>query len=54
MHPDLYRIVANPGDEHDHCQSILTGCLSRGLEMLREEYGDDERWHEYPVLEGPP
>lgn len=50
MHPELYRIMVNPGDEHEHCQSILTGCLSRGLEMLREEYGDDERWHEYPVL----
>ena len=51
MHPDLYRIMVNPGeDEHDHCQSILTGCLSRGLEMLREEYGEDERWQEYPVL----
>ncbi len=52
MHPELFGTMANPGDSHHHhCQSILTGCLSRGLELVRQEYGGaGERWREYPVL----
>lgn len=50
MHPELFARMVNPGDGRHHCESILTGCLSRGLELLRAEYGDGDRWREFPVL----
>ena len=52
MHPDLFATMVSPGDSHrHHCQSILTGCLSRGLELVRQEYaGGSEQWRESPVL----
>ena len=50
MHPQLFQKMVSPGDDQSHCASILTGCLSRGLEIVREEFGRDERWREYPVL----
>ena len=52
MHPELFATMVNPGDSHrHHCQSILTGCLSRGLELVRQEYaGGSEQWRESPVL----
>ena len=50
MHPNLFEKMVNPGDAHDHARSILTACLSRGLEIVKEEYGPDERWREFPVL----
>lgn len=53
MHPELYAWMANPGDASGRrqCQSILTGCLARGLELVREEFGSNGRWREeYPVL----
>ena len=52
MHPTLFEKMVNPGDAHDHCRSILTGCLSRGLEIVRAEYSEDERWRDFPVLCG--
>ena len=51
MHPELFETMVSPGDSYRHCQSILTGCLSRGLELVKQEYGGTgERWREYPVL----
>ena len=53
MHPELYAWMVNPGDAtgRRQSQSILTGCLARGLELLREEFGSSGRWREeYPVL----
>ena len=50
MHPDLFEKMVNPGDAQDHCRSILTGCLSRGLEIVRAEFNDDDLWRGYPVL----
>ena len=51
MHPEFFETMVSPGDSYHHCQSILTGCLSRGLELVRQEYGGaGERWREYPVL----
>ena len=50
MHPALFEKMVNQGDAYDHCASILTACLSRGLEIVRVEYTEDERWRDYPVL----
>ena len=50
MSPQLFEKMVSPGEAHRHCQTILTGCLARGLEMVREEYGSKERWREFPVL----
>ena len=50
MHRALYEKMVNPGDAHHHCRSILTACLSRGLEIVTAEYTEDERWRDYPVL----
>ena len=53
MHPDLYARMVSPEDRrtHLHGQSILTGCLARGLGLVREEFGSSGRWREeYPVL----
>ena len=53
MHPDLYSWMVNPGDRPARLQgqSILTGCLARGLELVKEEFGSNGRWREeYPVL----
>ena len=50
MHPKLFGKMVNPGDSHEHCRSILTACLSRGLEIVKEDYVPDERWREFPVL----
>ncbi len=50
MHPDLFSWMVNP-DALRHRDSILTGCLSRALELIRSEYGGDgDRWREFPVL----
>lgn len=50
MHPALFEKMVNPGDAYDHRGSILTACISRGLEIVRAEYTEDERWRDYPVL----
>lgn len=50
MNPKLYEKIVNPGEAHSHCQTILTGCLARGLEMVKEDYGQEQRWREFPVL----
>ena len=50
MHPVLFEKMVNPGEAHHHCRSILTACLSRGLEIVRAEYTEGERWRDYPVL----
>lgn len=53
MHPDLYAWMVSPGDPRSsvHGQSILTGCLARGLELVREEYRSNGRLLEdRPVL----
>ena len=50
LHPALFEKMVNPGDAHNHCDSILTACLSRGLEIVRAEYTENERWRDYPVL----
>ena len=49
MHPELFGWMINP-DAQRHRDAILTGCLSRALEMIRTEYGNDDRWREFPVL----
>ena len=50
MHPKLFQKMVSPDGDRKHCDSILTGCLSRGLEILREEFGTSDSWKEYPVL----
>ena len=53
MHPELYARMISPEDRRTylHGQSILTGCLARGLELVKEEFGANGRWREeYPVL----
>lgn len=50
MHPELYNSMVNPGDARNHRDSILTGCLGRGLGLIHAEYGTDESWREFPVL----
>ena len=50
MHPSLFQKMVNPGDDRQHCDSVLTGCLSRGLEIIRKEFGTGDGWKEYPVL----
>ena len=50
MSPSLFEKMVNPGEAHRHCQTVLTGCLARGLEMVKEEYGREDRWCEFPVL----
>ncbi len=49
MHPDLFAWMVSP-DTKRHRDSILTGCLSRGLELIRAEYGKGNHWSELPVL----
>lgn len=48
MNPKLFEWMVSPGERVDHSRSILTGCLSRGLEMVRSDFA--ETWREYPVL----
>ena len=50
MSPNLFEKVVSPGEAHGHCQTVLTGCLARGLEMVKDEYGSEDRWREFPVL----
>ena len=50
MSPKLFEKMVNPGEARSHCQTVLTGCLARGLEMVKEDYGREQRWREYPVL----
>ena len=50
LHPDLFSWMANPGDAKNHRDSILTGCLTRALELIHAEYGEGEAWREFPVL----
>jgi len=50
MHPELFARMVNPGDAQHQCASILTGCLSRGLELIRMQYGEGDAWQEFPVL----
>lgn len=50
MHPELFARMVNPGDAQHQCQSILTGCLSRGLELVRVHYGEGDVWREFPIL----
>ena len=49
MHPDFFAWMVNP-DTKRHRDSILTGCLSRALELIRAEYNEGDRWREFPVL----
>ena len=49
MHPELYTWMVNP-DARRHRDSILTGCLSRSLEIIRADYGGSDSWREFPVL----
>ena len=49
MHPRLFEWMVNPETKY-HRDSILTGCLSRALELIRTEYGGGDRWREFPVL----
>ena len=39
MHPNLFEVFLNPGsyEQRDHCNSILSGALSTGFEILRRE-----------------
>ena len=50
MHPELFTRMVNPGDAINHRDSILTGCLARGLELIRAQYGEGDAWREFPVL----
>ena len=50
MHPEMFARMVNPGDAQHQCASILTGCLSRGLELVRMQYGEGDAWQEFPVL----
>ena len=50
MNAKLFEKMVSPGEDHRHCQTVLTGCLARGLEMVKDEYGQGERWREFPVL----
>ena len=50
MNTKLFEKMVSPGQDHRHCQTVLTGCLARGLEMVKDEYGREERWREFPVL----
>ena len=49
MHPKLFAWMVNP-DKLRHRDSILTGCLSRAFELIRADFGDGDRWREFPVL----
>ena len=51
MHPSLYDFVANPLESQiNYRDSILTGALAIGFEILRREYDSPEKWKEFPVL----
>ena len=50
MSPGLFEQMVSPGEAHRQCQAVLTGCLARGLEMVKEEYGSEDGWREFPVL----
>jgi len=52
MHPALFKNMINPGHSLDHRDSILTACLARGLEIIRETFHGDENqtWNQYPTL----
>lgn len=50
MNAKLFEKMVSPGEEFRHSQTVLTGCLARGLEMVNEEYGREEKWREFPVL----
>lgn len=50
MNAKLFEKMVSPGEDHRHCQTVLTGCLARGLEMVKDEYAPEERWREFPVL----
>ena len=49
LHPDLFAWMVNP-DTKRHRDSILTGCLSRALELIHSEHSDGDSWREFPVL----
>ena len=42
--------TGNSQEESFHIRSILTGCLSRGLELIKENFGSTEARKEFPVL----
>ena len=50
MNEKLFEKMVSPGEDHRHCQTVLTACLARGLEMVKDEYGREEKWREFPVL----
>ena len=50
LHPKLFSWMANPGEDRNHRDSILTGCLARALELIHAEYGQGDGWREFPVL----
>lgn len=52
MHPALFASMVSPGGALNHRDSILTACLARGLELIREEFHRDENqtWNQYPTL----
>ena len=50
MAENLFNSIQNPRNNTDHCNSILTGALASGLEILKRDYADDENFERYPVL----
>ena len=53
MHPELFGRMVNPGESIRQRNTILTACLSRGLELIREKFGgtdSSEDWEQYPTL----
>ena len=52
MHSSLFEKMVSPGEGFSQRDSILTACLSRGLELVREEFGsnDNQQWRQHPVL----
>jgi len=49
--PALYDRIVNPGSQINHRNSILTGCLARGFDILRADFKGGDGWREYPVLQ---
>lgn len=42
MHPELFDVFCNPGNEFNHCRSVLTGALATGFEILRRDYQPED------------
>ena len=50
MHPNLFDAVSNSGLQRKHANTILTGALATGLDILKCEYYEEKRWSQYPIL----